>query len=215
MTGGMDALLTGVTLITFGMLGTTRLHAGVRLVGAQGLALSLLPLLAHHDPGPRAFLLAVGTAGLKGIAFPVLLLRALREVGARREAAAFPGPGIALLLGAAFLGIGLWLDARLPLPPGLDTGSTLVVPVAFATLLAGLLLIVSRRQAVSQVVGYLVMENGIYVFGVALVHDSPFLVELGVLLDVFVAVFIMGLLLFHISRTFDSIDTGRLAELQE
>ena len=215
MRGAMDALLVAVILSNLGMLGTSRLRNGIRLVAVQGLGLSLLPFLARGDLALRTLFLAVGTAVLKGAVFPALLLRSLRDVETRREAGPYLGPLASLLLGAGWLSVGLWLDARLPLPPGLSTGSTLVVPVAFATLLTGLLLIVTRRQAVSQVVGYLVMENGIYFFGVALVRDGPFLVEMGILLDVFVAVFIMGIAIFRISQTFESIDTEHLTELRE
>jgi hydrogenase-4 component E len=107
----------------------------------------------------------------------------------------------------------LWLAGRLP-PPSVPVG-TLIVPVAFFTLFAGLFLIVGRRQALMQVLGYLVMENGIYTFGVGLVPGTPMLVELGVLLDVFVAVFVMGIAIFHISREFDHIDTERLRTLKD
>jgi hydrogenase-4 component E len=89
------------------------------------------------------------------------------------------------------------------------------VPVALFTMVVGLFLIVSRRQALMQVLGYLAMENGIYTFGVGLVQDTPMLVELGVLLDVFVAVFVMGIAIFHISREFDHIDTERLRTLKD
>jgi len=68
---------------------------------------------------------------------------------------------------------------------------------------------------VSQVLGFLVMENGIYVFGVGVVKEISLLVELGVLLDVFVAVFVMGITIFHISREFDHIDTDRLSTLKD
>jgi hydrogenase-4 component E len=66
-----------------------------------------------------------------------------------------------------------------------------------------------------QVLGYLVMENGIYTFGVGLVQGTPMLVELAILLDVFVGVFVMGIAIFHISRAFDHIDTERLRALRD
>ena len=83
-----------------------------------------------------------------------------------------------------------------------------------ATLLIGLFVIVSRRKAITQVLGYIVVENGIYALGVALVGDVPLLVELGVLLDVFVAVFIMSIAAYHISREFDHIDVDQLDRLK-
>lgn len=91
---------------------------------------------------------------------------------------------------------------------------SLMVPAGLATLLIGLFLIVSRRTAVTQVLGYIVVENGIYTFGVALVGGVPMLVELGVLMDVFVAVFIMSIAAYHISREFDHIDVDQLDKLK-
>jgi hydrogenase-4 component E len=82
-------------------------------------------------------------------------------------------------------------------------------------LLTGLFLIVARRTALTQALGYLVMENGIYAFGVGLVEGTPMLLELGILLDVFVAVFVMGIAIFHISREFDHIDTDRMTTLRD
>jgi len=75
--------------------------------------------------------------------------------------------------------------------------------------------IVSRVKAVSQVLGYLMLEIGIAVFGTAALPEQPLLVELGVLLDAFVAVFVMGIMIFHISREFDHIDTDDLDELAD
>jgi hydrogenase-4 component E len=106
------------------------------------------------------------------------------------------------------------VDARLDLSAGLPGGSQLAIPVGLATVLIGLFLITSRRKAVTQVLGYIVVENGIYAIGVALVGGVPLLVELGVLLDVFVAVFIMSIAVHHISREFDHMDVDQLNELR-
>jgi hydrogenase-4 component E len=78
----------------------------------------------------------------------------------------------------------------------------------------GLFLIVSRKLALNQVLGYLVMENGIYVLGLALVKEIPVLVEMGVLMDAFVAVFVMSIATWHISREFDHIDVDQLDSLK-
>jgi hydrogenase-4 component E len=99
--------------------------------------------------------------------------------------------------------------------PGKRHLSNLVIPAALSTILIGMFLIVIRKKALNQVIGYLLMENGIYIFGVALAYDEPILIELGVLLDVFVAVFVMGITIFHISRTFDHIDTTLLTNLKD
>jgi hydrogenase-4 component E len=104
------------------------------------------------------------------------------------------------------------ISRRLPL---LEEARDMLVPVALATVIIGLLVLTTRTKALVQVVGYIMLENGVYLFGLVHVERVPFLVEVGVLLDVFVAVFIMGIVVFHISREFDSLDTARLTELTE
>ena len=118
---------------------------------------------------------------------------------------------LSIVAGTVILGFALWLSARLTLPEA--PISPLVVPVSLHAILCGLFLIVSRRKALTQVLGYVVLENGIYTFGVGVVRGTPMLVEVGVLLDVFVAVFVMGIAIFHINREFDHIDTDRLTSL--
>jgi len=70
-------------------------------------------------------------------------------------------------------------------------------------------------KAISQVIGYLILENGIYLFGAVFLGGQSLLVELAILLDIFVAVFVMGITIFHISRQFDHIDTQKLTELKD
>ncbi len=87
--------------------------------------------------------------------------------------------------------------------------------MAIFSIFAGLFLIVSRKRALSQVLGFLVLENGVYTFGVGLAPQSSLLVEAGVLLDVFVAVFVMGITIFHINREFDHINTDQMSQLKD
>lgn len=210
----IDTVLIFLVLTNFLLLGSSRLGACIRFVALQGILLGLLTLVTHEEGfSLRTLILALVSAGLKGAAFPWLLFRALREANVRREIEPFVGYNLSLLIGTAALAVSLWLSERLPLPgPPL---SSLVVPVALFTSLAGLFLIVSRKKALTQVLGYLVLENGIYAFGVGVVQGTPMLVELGVLLDVFVAVFVMGITIFHINRQFDHIDTDQLATLKD
>jgi hydrogenase-4 component E len=114
--------------------------------------------------------------------------------------------------GVLSLALGFWLSSRSHLP--LDGVAPLLVPVALSTILVGLLVIVSRRLAINQVLGYIVMENGIYVLGLAMVREIPALVEMGVLLDAFVAVFVMSIVTHHISREFEHIDADQMDSLK-
>lgn len=214
MSSGADAVLVFLVLTNLVLLGSSRLAACIRVCAFQGLLLGALTVFVHMEElSLRAVILAVGSMAVKGAVFPWLLFRALREANVRREEEPFVGYTPSLLLGLLCLGASLWLGSRLPLPGHRASG--LVVPVAFFSILVGLLLIVSRKLALTQVLGYLVMENGIYTFGVALANEEPLLVELGVLLDVFVAVFVMGIAIFHISREFDHMDVDRLSTLKD
>ena len=82
-------------------------------------------------------------------------------------------------------------------------------------MLTGFLVLTTRRKAITQVVGYLVLENGIFIMGLCLLEAMPFLVESGVLLDLFVGIFVMGIIINHIHREFASLDTGRLSALKD
>jgi hydrogenase-4 component E len=92
---------------------------------------------------------------------------------------------------------------------------TLLVPGAMATIFTGLILLIGRVKAISQVCGYLIMENGIYLFGLLLIHSTPLLVESGILLDLTVGVFVIGIIVDRIQRAFDSLDTRKLTVLRE
>ena len=89
------------------------------------------------------------------------------------------------------------------------------MPAGLFTVWTGLFMIVARRKAITQVLGFIVLENGIFTLGIVLVEAMPLLVELGVLLDIFVAVFVMGIIVFNINREFDHINTDQLAALRE
>lgn len=209
-----NLILVVVVLTNLKLLGSSRLGASIRVVAIQGVVLGVLPVLAHWQEMSVHFaLLAVGTVAIKGVVFPWFLFRAIREAEIAREIEPYIGYVASLVTGAAALGASFWTCAQLPMPGNI--ASPWLAPVSFFSIFAGLFLIVSRKRAVSQVLGFLVLENGIYTFGVGVAVQSPFLVEVGVLLDVFVAVFVMGITIFHINREFDHIDTGRLSALKD
>jgi hydrogenase-4 component E len=209
-----DLILILVVLTNLKLLASSRLGASIRVVAAQGVLLGLLPILAHLDAlSVRIAALAVGSMALKGVVFPWLLFRALREAEVSREVEPYVGYNSSLLAGVAALALSFWLSGRLPLPTVIN--SKALVPTAFFAILAGLFLIVSRKRAVNQVLGFVVLENGVYTFGVGVLEGTSFLIEAGVLLDVFVAVFVLGIMVFHISREFDHIDTARLSTLKD
>lgn len=207
-------LLVGTVFLGFALLGTSSLSGCVGLLALQGYCLSLLPLFVHHEGfTARALLLCAGMAILKGWLVPKVLHHAIREVKIAREVEPLIGYIPSLIIGVVIVGLSVVLANRLPIPP--DVRSGLLVPVSLATMMMGLFMTVSRLKALTQVIGYLVFENGIYLFGLLVSRDMPWLLEMGVLLDVFAAVFIMGIVISHISREFDSIHTDRLTQLKE
>jgi len=209
-----DLLLILIALTNLAMTGLSSLGTCIRVMAIQGVMLGFVTIGVRHDAvSAHILILVVGVIVIKGLVFPRLLLRGVREANVRREVEPFIGFTMSLLIGTLGLPAAIWLGSRLP---AIDpTVSPLVVPVAFHAILIGLFLIVSRKKAVTQVLGYLGLENGIYIFGIALVKEATILIDLGVLLDIFVAVFVMGIAIFHISREFDHIDTDRLSTLKE
>jgi hydrogenase-4 component E len=215
MSVGAEGVIALLVITDLLLLGSSRLRSCITIAALQGAVVSLLPVLLHGDEGwVRAWSLTVGSMLLKGGVFPWLLRRVLRESGVRREVEPFVGHTLSVMVGVAALAFAVWVDARLALPASATGHAPLLIPAGLATLLVGLFLIVSRRTAVTQVLGYLVVENGIYAVGVALVGGVPLLVELGVLMDIFVAVFIMSIAAYHISREFDHIDVDQLDRLR-
>jgi hydrogenase-4 component E len=213
----MDQWLELATVLLFltnlVMLGSSELGGCIRVVAIQGILLGLFTLIARVDAlSARLVILGVVSMGLKGFVFPFLLSRDIREAKVRREVEPFVGYAASIVAGLVMLAASMLIAARFP--EFAPTSSPFVIPVALSTVFTGLFLVVSRRKALTQVIGYLVFENGIYMFGVFAAGEIPFLVELGVLLDVFVAVFVMGIAINHINREFDHIDADQLSSLK-
>ena len=213
----MPALLGtihAVGLLTcFALLGTSRIGACIRWLSFQGILFGLVPLAIHDgEVTVRLAALAAANILLKGIVFPWLLLRLRARANFNREVEPFVGFVASLLFGILALGLSVWLALRLA--PDLKQAPFVLLESAIFLIFVGLFLIIGRRKALMQVIGYLVLENGIFVFGVITVVETPLLVELGVLLDAFVAVFVMGIAIFHINREFGSIDVDQLSVLR-
>ncbi len=210
----LDAVLVLLILTNLRLLGSARLTSCIRTVAAQAMLLGVLPLLAQAGGVTfRVLLLCATSTLLKAGVLPWLLRRAAREANVRNEVEPIVGFTTSLLVGLALLGLSIRVAGGLPLP-GIESPQFLV-PVALFTTLVGLFVIVSRVKAVMQALGYLAMENGIYAFGLAFAVEETLLVEMGILLDVFVAVLVMGITIHHISREFDHMDTDRLSALKD
>jgi len=207
-----------VVVLDLLVLASSRLRGAIRTVAFQGAVLALLPLLlstpsAGEHRVVHMVALAVGALVVKGLLIPGMMLWAMREAAIRREVEPIVGFVPSLVLGALGVAAAFTFSGALPLPaPELHP---LLVPTSLSTVWTGLLLVVSRRKAVAQVLGFLVVENGVFVFGVLLSGFMPLMVEAGVLLDLLAATFVMGIVIFHINREFASLDTRRLTSLRD
>lgn len=214
MTDLLDLGLGVVMGLNLLMLGASRLPVLIRAVAVQGVLLGLMPLGLEYPSGDwRLGAVALATVLSKGLVIPVLLQRALRLARINREVEPLLGFIPSLLLGTVGTLVALVLTHGLPLRDGHAEG--LLVPGALSSILTGFILLLGRVKALSQVCGYLVLENGIYLFGLLLLGSTPVLVESGILLDVTVGVFVIGIIVDRIQRAFDSLDTRRLTILRE
>lgn len=209
----MDLVLSLVMLHNFVVLGSGRIRVLIRTAALQGMVIAALPLALDQHHEIRGWLLAAVTFAVKGFVIPVLLLRAFERLRVRREVEPFIGFVPSVLLGALGTGGAILVGRHLPLAP--EHVGSLAVGASLSTVVAGFLILITRRKTITQAVGYLVLENGITVFGLTLVGGVPFLVETSLLLDLVASIFVMVLVMNHIHREVASLDTRHLTALKE
>ena len=213
MTEGLNLLIGLAMGLNLVALASSRLPSVIRAAATQGMVLGVLPLLLEQEFHWLVGLVSVGTVVVKGFVIPHLLRRALRAANIDREMEPLLGFIPSLLMGAGATIGAVALGGVLPLRP--EHANSLLVPGAFATVVCGFLLLMGRAKAISQVCGYLILENGIFLFGLLLIRTTPLIVEAGILLDLTVAVFVIGIIVDRIQREFDTLDTRKLTSLKE
>jgi hydrogenase-4 component E len=210
MNMSVDLILTGFLAICLMLSGSSRLVHCIRLVALQGILLGIMPLVMWNwskgCPGTELWAASLINIVVKGVLLPLLLIRAMHKAGVKRELEPLTGYSWSLFIVSAAGALALWLSRSLNIP-GVPV---MAVPAAAVTVFTGLFIIISRRKAITQSLGFLSFENGIALFGVAMHLEYGFFVELGILLDVLVLVFVMGITVFQISREFEHIDADRL-----
>jgi len=209
MTGFLQILPVLMIVIDFYMLGASRIKTCIRLVACQGFIVAVTPIFMSGHYEHEMLAAMVVTLGVKCILLPFLLFKTLNIAKIRKEVEPFVGFSVSVLFGIIIFIISFMISYKL------SPHKHFIVTVSILTIFIGLFIIVSRKKAISQVIGYLIFENGIYFLGVSLAIHNSIVVELGVLLDVFVLIFITGIAVFHISREFNHIDTDRLTHLSD
>ena len=217
----VEVLSKAVNLLSFVALGLTillivrtRLEGQVRAFEWQSYVLALLSvLIALYSGSVELFGVGVALVVVKGVVIPRVLNRAVANIGLERVAAPYLATAPALIICALLTIAAFYVMTPIAASNPLPTADA--IPLAFAGVLIGFFIMVNRRRAVTQILGFLMLENGIFLLALLATYGVPFIVELGVFLDVLVAVLIMEVFVYRIKDNFDSIDVGELGKLKE
>ena len=213
MSHPVDTLLSLVMLSILFSFGSSRLPGLIKVLAFQGVVVSVVPLFVGHNMTGGGLLFTLVTLTIRGIVIPLCIYLAIKKVAIHREVEPIIGyhasliAGLGLIVGATFAGHKFNLPA--------SSASALLLPTAIAVLVAGMFLMIARRNAIAMVLGYIMMENGIYLVGTTFSVQALHIVEFGILLDVLAGVMIMAVILQNIKQTFDDVDTALLRTLKE
>jgi hydrogenase-4 component E len=203
-----------VLLTSFIMLGQTRTMPLIFTFAWQGLLLAVVTVLvAHVSKHPHLYVSAALTVGLKVVLIPWLLHRLSVQLNMQYDSEELAHPSLLLLGGAALVIFSYYVSLPIVHLSGLATRNTIAVSIAVE--LIGMLLMIVRRTAVAQVIGFMSMENGLFFSAVVSTYGMPLIVELGVAFDVLVAAILFGVFFIQLRDSLDSLDVNRLNRLSE
>ena len=203
-----------ILLTAFGMLVQRRMTGLIHLFTWQGLFLSISTAVVGYVAGKHhLYISSLLTLSLKVILLPYILHVLVRRLRIQREIETIVNVPLTMLIGIALVIFSYHLTAPVRELSTLVTRS--VLAIALATVMIGLLMMITRRHAVTQIIGFLAMENGLFFAATSATYGMPLVVELGVALDILIAAFIFGIFFFHIHTTFDSLDVEQMAKLKE
>lgn len=209
----VNQLLIIVMLLNFGILGSSRIRFHIRLIAFQGLILGIIPLFLYDKISLHTLIVSTLLIVFKTLVIPVFLMNSLKKLKIKLEVENYISFMNSVLVAAIGTTIIFVFSSLLPVFG--KTGSLYFIQVAMSTMFIAFMVIISRIKAISNVIGYLLLENGIFIFGFLISEHIPFSLELGFLLDLIVGIFIMGIVLNHIDREFSSIDVTQLKSLRE
>lgn len=208
-------LCAGVLILTAVLqLWRRSLSGSVTLLALQGVALAaLIATIGFAESDPELIGVAVLVLTIKAAAIPIVLGRTAVATGARREDAPRINPTAALLLSAVLTTVA-YLASR-PILGATPNAAQRAVPIGIAVVLIGFLLLLTRRQALSQLIGFVVLDNGIAMVALLTAGGVPLVVELGVSLDVLLVVLILRVLTGRLHNVFGATDLDDLTELRD
>ena len=210
----VNLLAAFLLLIAFAMLSQRRILTLIRLFAWQGAALTASTLIvAYSTEQPHLYFSAALTLLLKVILIPWVLHRLIDRLQVRWDVETLINIPATMLIGIGLVIFAFALAA--PISEMANTLTRATLGIAMASVLLSFLMMIVRRKAVPQVIGFLAMENGLFFAATSATYGMPLVVELGVALDVLVGTFIFGIFFFHIREQFDSLDIRHMERLQE
>jgi hydrogenase-4 component E len=209
----VDTILSLVLLSVLFSFGTSRLPKLIIVVGFQGIVVSIVPFFIGHDMTAGGILFTLVTLLIRGIIIPMSIYIAIKKGAIQRKVAPIIGYHASILCGLGLIVAATYISRQLNIVAISDY--TLLLPTAITLLVTGMFLMMTRRNAIAMVLGYIIMENGIYLVGTTFSVRARHIVEFGILLDVLAGVMIMAVILQNIKQTFDDVDTAHLRTLKE
>jgi hydrogenase-4 component E len=210
----LNLLAAGMLLISFAMLSTRRTQQLITLFAWQGAILFLSTSLVAHEAGlTELYFSAALTLILKVITLPLILHTLIKRLGVQWDNERLVNIPITMLVGLVLVIFAFGLAQPISLLATTITRHT--IGIALAVILLSFLMMITRRKAVTQVIGFLAMENGLFLAATSATYGMPMVIELGIALDLLVAVFILGIFFFQIREQFDSLDLHHLESLKE
>ena len=213
MTPIVDLILSLVLLSILFSFGSSRLPGLVKALAFQGIVVSMVPFFIGHDITGGGTVFSMATLLIRGIGIPLCIYLAIKKVAIRREVEPIISYHASLLVGLVLIVAATYVGSRFNIPQ--TGGHALLLPTAITLLVAGMFLLMARRNAIAMVLGYIMMENGIYLVGTSFSVRAHHIVEFGILLDVLAGVMIMAIILQNIKQAFDDVDTALLRTLKE
>ena len=210
----LNACAALMLLLSFAMLSQRRIVSLVSLYAIQGAVLAAATLLVAWRTGQgHLYFSAILTIALKAVFLPWLLLRLIRRLQVYWDTEPLLNISGTMLLGLVIVVFAFALAQ--PITQLANTATRDAIGIAIAVVLLAFLMMITRRKAMSQVIGFLSMENGLFFGAMSATYGMPMVVELGVALDVLVAMLVLGVFFFQIREQFDSLDLHHLESLKE
>jgi hydrogenase-4 component E len=210
----LNLLAASLLLISFAMLSRRRTQRLITLFAWQGLVLFASTLLVAYSAGLRElYYSAVLTLLLKVIALPWILHRLIHRLGVQWDSEPLVNIPTTMLVGLGLVIFAFGLAQ--PISRMATTITRNTIGIALAVIFLAFLMMITRRKAVTQVIGFLAMENGLFFAATSATYGMPMVIELGIALDLLVGFFILGIFFFQIREEFDSLDLSNLEALKE